>query len=129
MLALLPTITQKQFEEYQSNKYVSIHSRFMKNGFETFKAEFIINLGHGPKRRSVDIKMPDTLIFFTLLHNQNVTLALDEIESLVRQSNQFFKTKVPVWMYGAMENVRGTCRYYKLQERNHLVSAENPINN
>lgn len=58
-----------------------------------------------------------------------MTLALDEIESLVRQSNQYFKTKVPVWMYGAMENVRGTCRYYKLQERNHLVSAENPINN
>ena len=45
------------------------------------------NFGHGPQSKQVTLIYPDVLMFFTLRNNQNVTLAVQEIENLVRRSN------------------------------------------
>jgi hypothetical protein len=62
------------------------------------------------------VVLPESLIFFTLKHDQNVSLALDEIASLVRQSNEMWQTTIAQWLDEAVENVRGTVRYYKIEQ-------------
>jgi hypothetical protein len=33
--------------------------------------EFLVNLGHGPERKNVQLKQPDTALFFAILLNKN----------------------------------------------------------
>lgn len=58
--------------------------------------------------------MPETLIFFTLLHQNNVTLAIKEIDLLIKESNLAWSKRIPEFIKQALDNIRGTIRYYKI---------------
>ena len=66
--------------------------------------------------------MPEALIFFTLLNEQNVTNALNQIELLVKESNEYWLKKLPEFLKEATENIRGTVRYYKIVEKDPLIT-------
>jgi len=73
--------------------------------------------------------MPETLVFFRWIHSGDLPLALKEIEQLCEESNVFWQNKVAEFQSEALENIRGTIRYYKITEKNPLISLECPLVN
>ena len=71
--------------------------------------------------------MPECLVFFTLLNSQNVTIAIEQIEALVSESNKAWHRRVEEWMHQALENVRGTIRYYKIEQGRPEISESNAL--
>lgn len=129
ILEKLPKIKGAEIEEFKNNIFPRIKTDFDRNKLVAFQENFLINVGHGPNPRQVDLKMPDALIFFSILHNQNVTLAVQEIAKLVQDSNTYWTNKIPEFLTEALENIRGTIRYYKIQEKKPLITKENPLVN
>lgn len=89
---------------------------------QVLRKHFLEKLGQGPARRQVTLKQPDTAIFFAALCHQNVTVAMQKAEQLVQESNRHWTATVTRWVDEAMENCRGTMRYFKLElKRNHIT--------
>lgn len=90
ILEKLPKLKATEIENFLNTVFTKLKAAFDKNRLTTFIENFLINIGHGPTQRQVDLKMPDTLIFFTILHEQNVTLAVQDIIKLVQESNSYW---------------------------------------
>jgi len=48
---------------------------------------------------------------------------------LVKESNEYWVKKLPEFLEEATANIRGTVRYYKIEEKDPLISQSNPIVN
>ena len=70
------------------------------------------------------LKQPDTAIFFVHLNQQNVTMAIEQVEKLVQKSNEYWTAKVALWLTEAMKNSQGTMRYFKLQLGRNLIQND-----
>lgn len=51
--------------------------------------------------------------------------AIEQVEGLIRRSNEYWTTTVTMWIDEAIENSTGTMRYFKLKLKRHLISKKN----
>ena len=87
---------------------------FAQDPFQVLQEHLIEKLAHGPDRRQVTLKQPDTSIYFMHLNQQDANRALEQAMTTVQKSNEYWTATVSRWMDEAMENSRGTMRYFKL---------------
>jgi len=57
-----------------------------KDHFDVVKEHFVQGLGED--RHQASLKMPETAIYFTMAHNQNVSSALKECETIMGRLDQ-----------------------------------------
>ena len=89
--------------------------------------QFIENLGHGPDRFQVKLKMPEAAVFFTHAFNQNVTMAIQEVETLVQTFNEMWRNRISKWVDEGMENCRGTMRYKRITCKKPHITPRNRL--
>lgn len=120
MQGLGSQVVQAQVEAFRKK------GLFSKDPFAVLQEHFLDRLAHGPQRRQVGLKLPEGAIFFTYLNNQNVSRAMEQVEDLLRRSNDHWTHKInQEWIPEALECCRGTMRYFKLQLRRNLISEKN----
>lgn len=73
----------------------------MKNSFDLIRDELTIGHGSGPKKFNVELRMPETAIFFMLKFDRNKTNARMELEKLLNALNADWIKRIAGYMLEA----------------------------
>jgi hypothetical protein len=123
----------KQIQAIPKNEVDKLLDQFETQGlnqmdhFQVLEDKFVEGLGQGPDRQQVRLKMPEAAVFFVRANGQNVTRAIEEIEDLVERHNSKWSEVVGGWVHGAVENCRGTIRYWKLERGFSKIESKTKV--
>jgi glycogen debranching enzyme len=118
----LQNIDPKEMEAYR--REFDKKGWFSWDRFRLMRKELSVGHGSGPKRMGVSLKMPDAAMFFMLANNQNRTQAVKEVEALLCRLNDHWMSTVKGFLAEARNAIEGNIRYFKLECRRSLISAE-----